>query len=215
MPWAPRGPQRRSPRRSRRARGRRLPGRPSRRVRVAARATDGSQRELRSHPQEQDPEEPPKDALVDSRRDLDSELRADDGDGPDQERRSNPQVAERPLPRGAHGSCRNDREERRRPRLDLPEPEEDERRDEQDPSADPEDAREDARAEAEAERGRDRPTAHPTISQTPTTTSNPAKASVRTSPERRCCSCVPASAPATAGSPTSAAYAGRTSPRAA
>ena len=37
--------------------------------------------------------------------------------------------------------------------------------------------------------------------------------SVSARPDTRCWSCVPASAPTTAGSPTSAAYPGRTSPR--
>ena len=97
--------------------------------------------------------------------------------------------------------------------LDLSEPEEDEGRDEEDPAADAEDAGEEPRTEAETERGRDRPRAHPTISQTPTTTSKPANASVSARPDTRCWSWVPASAPTTAGSPTSAAYPGRTSPR--
>ena len=124
-------------------------------------------------------------------------------------------VSERPLPQCPDGGGRHDREERRGGGLYLPEPERDERRHEQDPAADAEHAGEDAGRETERQRGDDRPGAHAAISHTAMAARRPANASVSTRPETRCWSPVPTTAPAMAGTPTSAAYPTSTSPCAA
>ena len=126
--------------------------------------------------------------------------------------RPGPDIPVCPLPPRAHRRRRHDREQRRCGGLDLPETEQDERRDEENPAADAEQPGQDPAPEAEHERGDDDPRAHPAISQTPTTTRRPANASDNARPESRCCMCVPTRAPATAGTPTRAAYAGLTSP---
>ena len=74
-------------------------------------------------------------------------------------------------------------------------------------------SREDPGGDAEEDREGDRPAAHATRSQTAMPASRTENAPVNALFETRCWSDVPASAPATAGRPTSAAYPGRTSPR--
>ena len=89
--------------------------------------------------------------------------------------------------------------------LDLAEPQEQQRRDEENPPAHAEHARQDARGQPEADRGGYRPAVHSAISRIPITASSAEKARVSARPERRCWTCVPTRAPATAGMPTRSA----------
>src|SRR5215208_548366 len=121
----------------------------------------------------------------------------------DGERCTPADVAVAVLPPGAGRDRRQDREQRRGLGLELGQSERDERRDEQDPAADAEHAGQDACGEAQSDGDEDR--RHETSSEIPIATRSSANAYESVRPLTRCCSDVPATAPAAAGSPTSAA----------
>src|SRR5215207_1123114 len=132
---------------------------------------------------------------------------------PDHQPVPNPDVAVAELSPDGDERHRNDRQQRRRLRLDLRLIEEDrERGHEEDPASHPEQATGQPARKAQ-DQGRD--LAHGTISSTAITISRAAKRREITRSGTRCWTAVPTTTPAIAGTPTKAAFAGSTFPYAA
>ena len=118
---------------------------------------------------------------------------------------AHPKVAVTPLVPGSGENRRENREERRALRLELPKTERDESGDEEDATTHSEEAGHDPCREAEENREDDGRPAHDARSQIPIAVSRTAKPYVNVLVRMRCCHAVPATAPTAAGNPTSAA----------
>src|SRR3954451_20382300 len=161
-------------------------------------------RDLGGDEQHEHAEQAPERVLREGLRDLDARLDAADRRDSDHERGPPAHVVVADLPPRADHRRGQDRQQAGGLGVELRQPEhERERRDEQDPAADAEEAREDSRERAEHAGREQRP--HQTSSRTPTAASNAANASESVRVARRCWSVVPATTPATAGRPTTAA----------
>src|SRR5262249_34826172 len=164
---------------------------------------------LRSGHQEQNAEEPAKDALRQRFRNKHASLDPDDGGNTDDGSRAHVHVAVPDLTPRADECCRENCQERRGFGVQLCQPEDKrECRNEETPTADAEQAGEHAAEDADQGDQNDRHAR----SRTPTTASSTANPYVSSRTGRRCCSAVPASTPNTAGIPTSIAAPGFTSP---